>query len=152
LHFFSLQVLLIAKRLNGAKMKYRLRVYITLRTAVKVVDVPDSSDVCEFRILAPTKTFVLFGRSKEEKLNWIRWINNTIKSVVMRGERNCELNLVIRATAVDHSMKELMPKLPRRKLAPVVLLLNHRHASQKTKATKTWMKRAAMLTTATTNQ
>jgi hypothetical protein len=72
-------VLLIAKRLNGSKLKYRLRVYITLRAQVKVVDVADSHDPCEFRIMAPTKTFVLFGRNKEEKRNWIRWINNVIK-------------------------------------------------------------------------
>ena len=69
--------LLIAKRLNGSKPKYRLRVYITLRPQVKVVDVEDSHDPCEFRIIAPTKTFVLFGRSREDKRNWIRWIRNT---------------------------------------------------------------------------
>ena len=70
--------MLIAKRLNGRKLSYQLRVYITLRSQVKIMDVPDSDDVCQFRILAPTKTFVLFGRNKEEKLNWIRWINNVI--------------------------------------------------------------------------
>jgi hypothetical protein len=76
--FMFNDTLLIAKRLNGAKPKYRLRVYITLRPQVKVVDVKDSNDPCEFRIVAPTKTFVLFGRTREEKLKWIRWINNTI--------------------------------------------------------------------------
>lgn len=85
--FLFNDVLLITKK--EGKKKYWLKVYISLKSELKVQDVQDSSndrpDV-EFRIYAPKKTFILFGFNPSHKLEWIGAIQQQIDQLVGKVE------------------------------------------------------------------
>jgi len=70
--FLFNDVLLLCKR--EGRNSYWLKVFVSLRTSLRIEDVPDSQtpNKVEFRLYAPKKTFVLFANSQEEKHAWIR--------------------------------------------------------------------------------
>eukprot|EP01102_Stenamoeba_stenopodia_P003890 TRINITY_DN1400_c0_g1_i2.p1 TRINITY_DN1400_c0_g1~~TRINITY_DN1400_c0_g1_i2.p1 ORF type:complete len:388 (-),score=118.95 TRINITY_DN1400_c0_g1_i2:201-1364(-) len=85
--FLFNDVLLITKK--EGKKKYWLKVYISLKSELKIQDVQDSSndkpDV-EFRIYAPKKTFILFGFNPSHKQEWIGAIQQQIDQLVGKVE------------------------------------------------------------------
>lgn len=85
--FLFNDVLLITKK--EGKKKFWLKVYISLRSGLKIQDVNDSTndrpDV-EFRIYAPKKTFILFGFNPAHKYEWINAIQAQIDGIEGRVE------------------------------------------------------------------
>lgn len=83
--FLFNDVLLIAK--NEGKNKFWLKVYISLRTTLRIEDVPDTSTIykVEFRIYAPKRTFIMFTKSEPDKMAWIKDIKAAIAGEYSKG-------------------------------------------------------------------
>jgi len=76
--FLFNDVLLLTKK--EGKRSYWLKVFIALRSTLRVEDVPDSASKhkVEFRIYAPTKTIILFTHTNEQKVRWLQQIRDCI--------------------------------------------------------------------------
>jgi SOS1/NGEF-like PH domain len=83
-HFFLFNRCLLVCKKEG-NSKFWLKVYITLRPTIKVVDVEDSTysrPGCEFRLYAPKKTFIFFASTPATKDGWLKDINDCINGRV----------------------------------------------------------------------
>jgi len=79
-YFFLFNDVLLLVKKEGSK-KYWLKVYISLRTGLRVQDVTDSTNIpsdVEFRIYSPKKTLICFAPLEKMKLEWLTVISECI--------------------------------------------------------------------------
>jgi len=76
--FLFSDVLLITKK--EGKSSYWLKIFVALGPNLRVEDVPDTATryKVEFRIYALKRTIILFTQSEEEKLKWLKQINEAL--------------------------------------------------------------------------
>jgi len=88
-YFFLFNDVLLLTKKEGER-KYWLKIYISLKSGLKVVDVLDSQNEppdVEFRIYSPKKAIICFGHSRKGKEEWLAAINGCIHELELQ-EKN----------------------------------------------------------------